>query len=54
MAGGARLFEGLQPWAPKLTQMRAVDAPGVTHIKDSVGRIKMEQGLRRACLGTRS
>jgi hypothetical protein len=37
MAGGERLFEGLQRGALKLTQIRAVDAPGVTHIKYQVG-----------------
>jgi dihydrofolate reductase len=33
LSGGARLFEGLQRGALTLTQVRAVDAPGVTHIK---------------------
>lgn len=33
MAGGERLFEGLKPGSLKLTQIRAVDAPDVTHIK---------------------
>jgi hypothetical protein len=37
MAGGERLFEELQRGALKLTQIRAVDAPGVTHIKYQVG-----------------
>jgi hypothetical protein len=37
MAGGERLFEGLKPGSLKLTQIRAVDAPGVTHIKYQVG-----------------
>jgi dihydrofolate reductase len=37
MAGGERLFEGLQRGALKLTQIQAVDAPGVTHIKYQVG-----------------
>ena len=37
MAGGERLFEELQPGALKLTQIRAIDAPGVTHIKYRVG-----------------
>lgn len=37
MAGGERLFEGLQRGALKLKQIRAVDAPGVTHIKYQVG-----------------
>ncbi|HXB66390.1 MAG TPA: dihydrofolate reductase family protein [Solirubrobacteraceae bacterium] len=37
MAGGKRLFEGLQHGALKLAQIRAVDAPGVTHIKYQVG-----------------
>lgn len=34
---GARLFEGLESGALKLQQIRAVDAPGVTHIKYEVG-----------------
>ena len=34
---GARLFEGLERGALKLEQVRAVDAPGVTHIKYEVG-----------------
>ncbi len=33
LGGGARLFEGLVHGALKLEQVRAVDAPGVTHIK---------------------
>ncbi len=33
MAGGERLFEELQRGALELTQIRAIDAPGVTHIK---------------------
>jgi dihydrofolate reductase len=37
MAGGERLFEALQRRALKLTQIRAVDAPGVAHIKYQVG-----------------
>jgi len=37
MAGGERLFEELKRGAPKLTQIRAIDAPGVTHIKYQVG-----------------
>jgi dihydrofolate reductase len=37
LGGGERLFEGLEPGALKLTQIRAVDAPGVTHIKYAVG-----------------
>jgi dihydrofolate reductase len=36
MAGGERLFEGLQRGVLKLTQHRSVDAPGVTHIKYQV------------------
>jgi dihydrofolate reductase len=32
LGGGARLFEGLGPGL-KLDQMRAVEAPGVTHLK---------------------
>ena len=34
---GARLFEGLETGALKLQQIRAVDAPAVTHIKYEVG-----------------
>jgi len=37
MAGGERLFESLRHGALKLTQIRAVDAPGVTHINYQVG-----------------
>jgi dihydrofolate reductase len=37
MAGGERLFEELQRGALKLTQIRAIDAPGVTHIKYQIG-----------------
>ncbi len=37
MAGGERLFEGLQRGALELTQIRAVDAPGVTHVKYQIG-----------------
>ena len=37
MASGERLFAGLQRGALKLTQIRAVDAPGVTHIQYQVG-----------------
>jgi hypothetical protein len=33
---GTRLFEGLEPGTLKLNQIRAVDAPGVTHIKYEV------------------
>jgi dihydrofolate reductase len=33
LGGGARLFEGVDPGDLKLEQIRAVDAPGVTHIK---------------------
>jgi dihydrofolate reductase len=33
LGDGERLFEGLDPGALALTQVRAVDAPGVTHIK---------------------
>jgi dihydrofolate reductase len=31
--GGSRLFENLGDPAPKLEQLRAVEAPGVTHVK---------------------
>ena len=37
MAGGERLFEQLQPGGLKLTQARAIEAPGVTHIRYLVG-----------------
>jgi ABC-type multidrug transport system ATPase subunit len=37
LAGGARLFEGVGP-EPKLELVRAIDAPGVTHVKYRVGR----------------
>lgn len=37
MGGGERLFAGLRPGDLKLTQIRAVEAPGVTHIKYRVG-----------------
>jgi dihydrofolate reductase len=33
LGGGERLFEGVEPGALELEQVRAVDAPGVTHIK---------------------
>ena len=33
LGSGARLFEGLDRGAIGLNQVRAVDAPGVTHIK---------------------
>ena len=36
LGAGARLFEGLDRGALKLEQIRAVDAPGVTHIKYEV------------------
>jgi hypothetical protein len=35
--GGARLFEGVGPGL-KLEQVRAIDAPSVTHVKYGVGR----------------
>lgn len=38
LGGGERLFEGLEPGAIELEQVRAVDAPGVTHIKYLVRR----------------
>jgi dihydrofolate reductase len=37
LGGGSRLFEGLGRGSIKLEQIRAVDAPGVTHIKYLVG-----------------
>ncbi len=33
LGGGARLFEGLGDAEPGLAQVRAVEAPGVTHVK---------------------
>jgi dihydrofolate reductase len=36
LGGGARLFEGLDRGTLRLKQIRAVDAPGVTHIKYEV------------------
>jgi len=38
LCGGERLFEGLERDSLELTQIRAVEAPGVTHIKYQVGR----------------
>jgi dihydrofolate reductase len=37
LGAGARLFEGVDRGTLELTQIRAVDAPGVTHIKYEVG-----------------
>jgi len=37
LSSGARLFDGIERGAVQLEQIRAVDAPGVTHIKYSVG-----------------
>jgi dihydrofolate reductase len=37
LGGGARLFEGVGPEL-KLEQVRAIDAPSVTHVKYRVGR----------------
>ena len=37
LGAGERLFAGVGPGAVKLEQTRAVDAPGVTHIKYEVG-----------------
>jgi dihydrofolate reductase len=36
LGGGARLFEGIDPGTLALEQIRAIDAPGVTHIKYEV------------------
>ena len=36
LGAGERLFQGLAPGSLKLKQVRAVDAPGVTHIKYEV------------------
>ena len=38
LGAGARLFEGLDRGTVELEQIRAVDAPGVTHIKYRVSR----------------
>ncbi len=38
LGAGERLFEGLERGALKLKQIRAVDAPGVTHIKYEIVR----------------
>jgi dihydrofolate reductase len=37
LGAGERLFQDLQYGTPRLAQIRAVDAPGVTHIKYEVG-----------------
>ncbi len=37
LGAGERLFEGLEPGSLRLTQVRAVDGPGVTHIKYRTG-----------------
>jgi dihydrofolate reductase len=37
LSSGVRLFDGLERGALKLEQIRAVDAPGVTHIKYKAG-----------------
>jgi len=37
LGAGARLFEGVDRRTLELNQIRAVDAPGVTHIKYEVG-----------------
>jgi dihydrofolate reductase len=37
LGAGARLFDGLEGGALTLKQIRAVDAPDVTHIKYQVG-----------------
>jgi dihydrofolate reductase len=37
LGGGSRLFDGLERGSLELEQVRAVDAPGVTHIKYLVG-----------------
>jgi dihydrofolate reductase len=36
LGAGARLFDGVEPGSLQLKQVRAVDAPGVTHIKYEV------------------
>ena len=37
LGAGERLFDGIERGSLKLTQIRAVDAPGATHIKYQVG-----------------
>jgi hypothetical protein len=37
LGGGERLFDGVEHGAVKLKQIRALDAPDVTHIKYDVG-----------------
>jgi hypothetical protein len=37
LSAGARLFEGLERETLNLKQIRAIDAPGITHIKYEVG-----------------
>ncbi len=37
LGGGARLFEGIEPGTLKLEQVRAVAAPGVTHVTYRIG-----------------
>jgi dihydrofolate reductase len=37
LSSGARLFDGVEPGALELEQIRAVDAPGVTHVKYKAG-----------------
>jgi dihydrofolate reductase len=37
LGGGARLFDNLGGTPPKLEQVQAVEAPGVTHIRYRVG-----------------
>jgi hypothetical protein len=38
LRSGARLFEDLGAATPRLEQVEAVEAPGVTHIRYRVGR----------------
>jgi hypothetical protein len=42
LGGGARLFENLGDAGLELTQVRAIEAPGVVHLKYDVGN---EEGL---------
>ena len=37
LGAGERLFEGLDGGRLRLEQLRAVEAPGVTHIKYAIG-----------------
>ena len=47
LGDGARLFDNLGAAGVRLEQVRAVEAPGVTHLKYTVA--VMTAGGRRAC-----